>query len=81
MMYWNDGNGWFAWFWMIFMMLIVWGGIIGVIIYVARGGTHHHHPPTESRNDSERILDERFARGEIDESEYRQRRAILRDKA
>ena len=26
MMYWNDGGSWFAWFWMIVMMLIVWGG-------------------------------------------------------
>lgn len=79
MMYWDDGGSWFNWFWMIFMMLLVWGGVIAVIVYVVRGGPHHHLPPTgPPHGDSERTLAERFARGEIDETEYKQRRAVLR---
>ncbi len=34
--------------------------------------------PAPSATDAHRILDERFARGEIDEDEYRRRRDVLR---
>jgi uncharacterized membrane protein len=52
---------------------------------------HHHHEhnyhahnyhahgdqPTGGRSAALKILDERFARGEIDEEEYKRRRALL----
>jgi putative membrane protein len=35
--------------------------------------------PAAATSDAERILDERFARGEIDEEEFTRRRSVLRD--
>jgi putative membrane protein len=70
MMWWGSGYGW-IW------MLLGWVVIIGLVVWAvtalsgrdARGG----HAPSSAR----RILDERFARGEIDEEEYRRRRDEL----
>jgi putative membrane protein len=48
-----------------------------VIIFVTVGRRWRHHP---GHRTGESILADRYARGEIDEQEYRQRRATLRSK-
>jgi putative membrane protein len=72
-MHWGDmGWGWgAALIWMIFM-LIVLAGIAAVIIFAIRQSSG---PRSSS---AEQILAERYARGEIDEEEYQQRRRTLR---
>ncbi len=56
--------------------LAFWGlVIIGVILLVRSGRTARS--PLESHS-PERLLSERFARGEIDEDEYGSRIAVLR---
>lgn len=62
-------NGW--WWWMAPLMLAFWALVIwGVVILLrGRGGS------TDRR--AEDILDERLARGEIDEAEYRRRREAI----
>ncbi|MCZ9881756.1 SHOCT domain-containing protein [Arthrobacter sp. B2a2-09] len=80
MMYGWDGNigigGWIA---MGLMMLLFWGVIATLVILLLRGnhagGRGLYRPPND---DSERILNERFARGEIDETELTARRAALK---
>lgn len=80
MMYGWDGSwgigGWIA---MGLMMLLFWGGLVTVVILLLRGsgsgGRGFYGPP---HDDSERILNERFARGEIDETEFNARRDALR---
>lgn len=80
MMYGWDGSwgigGWIA---MGLMMLLFWGGLVTVVILLLRGshpgGRDFYGPP---HDDPERILNERFARGEIDETEFNARRAALR---
>lgn len=70
MMWWGSGYGW-VW------MLLSWAVIVGLAIWAvtvfsgrdARG----RHAPSAART----ILDERFARGEIDADEYRRRRDEL----
>lgn len=59
---------------LVFWVLIA--GVIGVVLRDARGRTPYT-PPRPS--DPTVILAERFARGEIDEDEYRQRLQVLRD--
>lgn len=65
----------------VFIVIIVW-----VILTVARERPHHfghhHHGagpgPTEPSSDALKILNERFARGEIDAAEYTERRDLLK---
>lgn len=69
---------------MLLFTLLFFGVLALIIFTVIRQNDHHghnhhghdHHPAT-NRPDPLRILDERFARGEIDEEEYKQRRALL----
>jgi putative membrane protein len=64
--------------WWIWPTLVVIGlGLLGVLTYrIAsnRSGTH----TTPGAGSARRILDERFARGEIDADDYHRRRAELR---
>lgn len=74
------GNGWGAWVAMALMMLIFWGGVVTVVILLLRR-PHPGEGPAASRpphHDAERVLSERFARGEIDEQEFTAKRAALR---
>lgn len=77
-----DGNGIGAggWVLMIAMMTIFWGLIIlaGVMIFRGTGGSRNGG--TQDRGALE-ILDERFARGEVDREEYEARIAALRGSA
>jgi putative membrane protein len=80
MMYGWDGSwGIGGWIVMGLMMLLFWGGVVGVMVLVLRGsgsgGRGVYGPP---HDDAERILNERFARGEIDETEFNARRTALR---
>lgn len=81
----TDGVGAGGWIAMIAMMVMFWGLVIfaGVMIFrgtaTGRGGNDHTQlDRASSRRDSMDILDERFARGEIDSDEYEMRKAVLR---
>ena len=83
MMYWNVGWGWGAWIAMGFMMLLFWGVIAAVVFLLVRPpGRREERPAPKppSEDEATRILDQRFARGEIDEQEYRARRDLLRSR-
>jgi putative membrane protein len=68
-MMWGYGSGW-GWF-MGLGMLLFWGTIIVLVVWAV---SKFSRP---SFNDPKRILEERFARGEIDEEEFRTRGALL----
>ncbi len=81
-MYGWDGNGWGigAWVAMAVLMLIFWAGVVTVVVLLVRRA-HPGEGPAVLRpphHDAERILSERFARGEIDEQEFTARRTALR---
>ena len=63
-------------------MLLVWGGIIVLIVLAIRwlgtgsSGASGWHPPRKSPR---QILEERFARGEIDKDEFEERKRLLSD--
>jgi putative membrane protein len=73
------GYGMVGWMW-IWPLLVVLGLlIIGYAILRLAQGTRPAGRSGENPGGStaRRILDERFARGEIDEDEYRRRRSLL----
>lgn len=82
MMYGWGGDGWGigGWIAMALLMILFWGGVVTVFVVFLRR-SHPDQVSTDVRPthyDAERILNERFARGEIDETEYLARRAALR---
>ena len=81
MMYWGNGMGGWGMVLMTISGLLFWGLIIaGIVLLVrstGRGGQPSAavtQPPT-----AQQVLAERYARGEIDEDEYRRRLQVLRD--
>lgn len=75
MMYWSNDWGWGGWLLMTVSMLAFWGLVAWVAVTIIRSVG----APTRGRDtDPESILAERFARGDIDEDEYRHRMEVLR---
>lgn len=74
------GMGW-AWLWWLLILV----GVVAIVIGLLRAGTsgrrngRDDEAPSTGRpaSTARQILDERFARGEIDEDEYRARRREL----
>jgi putative membrane protein len=89
--YYHSGWGWGAWVLGILLTAAFWGLLITAIVWVVRafrhggragGGAVYQGPaapyrPAGGPPPPEAILAERFARGEIDEDEYRARMAAL----
>ncbi|MFD4973210.1 SHOCT domain-containing protein [Streptomyces sp. NPDC058424] len=88
-MMWYDGGWGWGWLFMAIFMVLFWAlviaGVVALVRYLA--GSHHGHPsgPLSSGESgwggrrAEDLLAERFARGEIDEDEYKRRLALLRE--
>ncbi len=68
----NDGGHfpWFPWFPVVPLFFV--GAWVVVLVTVGRRWRRSQRPAAES------VLAERYARGEIDEGEYRDRLAVLR---
>ena len=83
MMYWGSGMGGWGMFLMTVTNLLFWGlliaGIVLLVRYLGRG--NHTGTPVGQPRTPEQLLAERFARGEIDEEEYRRRLHVLRGAA
>lgn len=80
---WHDGGiGWGGWVVMTSMMLVFWALLIfgGIALWQAIRRDATKPIERESRGeygDALQLLDERFARGEIDVDDYQQRRELL----
>ena len=77
---WHGGWGWGHMFFGSFMMLVFWGGLIILIIFavrlMGRGPARGSDGPAPG-NRALDILEERYARGEIDKEEFEERRRLL----
>ncbi len=78
-MWWGpDGSGWGGWFLMMFAMVAFWGVVIFSVVWLVRGAIPSQgRDGSRSRSKALAILEERFARGEIDRDEFEQRRTAL----
>jgi putative membrane protein len=77
MMGWGNqgcGMGWFGGIFMILFWVVVIAGIIYAIRHLASGKIG---PSERSAGDPLKILQERYARGEIDTEEYEERMKVL----
>lgn len=76
-MMWGGG-----WSWMMFfgplMMILFWGTVILLVVFAVRwlGGLPESLHPSSQKTALE-ILQERFARGEIEKDEYEEKRRLL----
>lgn len=77
MWYWGAGVHWWGWLLGIASMLVFWGLLIWAVVAVA-GWARREGSPRKHGETAEVILARRFAAGEIDADEYRQRLATLR---
>ena len=66
------GSGW-GWLWMILTMAVFWGGVIALILWAFR----RPESPGGPSSPPSRILEERFAKGEISASELEEGRRLL----
>ena len=80
--YGHAGPHWGARILVILLVLVVAGTLAWIIVTLRR---ERWHPPSSppltapfAASEALRILDERFARGEIDAEEYQSRRDLLR---
>ena len=73
----HDGVGWGGWVLMALAMVVFWGLVIYAIFALFRSAPTPGSGPDEAAADPRRILDERFARGEIELEEYQACRDAL----
>ena len=82
MWYGGDGWGWVGWILMTVGMVAFWALVITAVVlavrYLAGSRGTAASPSSSGQMRAEDVLAERFARGEIDENEYRQRLELLR---
>ena len=72
----HDGISWGGWLVMLLGMVAFWGLVVWAVVVLFRDtrsvdSWRAHRDPLDA-------LDERFARGEIDETEYQARAEVLR---
>ena len=72
---WDGGS------WALVLMAVAFIALIVVGVVLLVRSASHEERPTQSPEDHRAldVLDERFARGEIDQTEYQERRRVLTD--
>jgi putative membrane protein len=76
MMGWHVGmGGWGAMGLMVVVSVLFWAAFVGGLVLLAKAAAATTGPQTPAQ-----ALAHRFARGEIDEEEYRSRLAVLGDR-
>jgi putative membrane protein len=79
----GDGWGWPGWLLMAAVMVVFWAVVITLVVlavrYLTADRAARPAPPASTPNRAEDLLAERFARGEIDDEEYRRRLTLVRE--
>ena len=81
----GDWSGWYgphmngAWMWPVMIMstIVLVALAVAMSWTLARGARPARQDPSQTRDRARDILDERFAKGELDTDEYRARREAL----
>lgn len=78
--YHHMGEGWMGGGWIAgtLMMILFFAGLAALVVLVIRALKNDQGPGSANHRQSAReILEERFARGEIDRAEFEERRSVL----
>jgi putative membrane protein len=75
-MMWGDG-GWSMFFFGPLFMILVLAGTVAAIVFLLRGFGYHATNGGQPASRSLEILKERYARGEIDKTEFEERRKVI----
>ena len=73
-----------GWGWAFFLIPVFWILVIGLVVFLVTRGRRRawaeggYGPPWTRSGSAESTLSERFAKGDIDETEYRARLEVLR---
>jgi putative membrane protein len=79
----GNGSHWGLWVLMIVAMIVFWGALAWIIVTLLRKRPPAAAPPppgpvtSPQGTDALGILNERLARGDIDDEEYSRRRALI----
>jgi putative membrane protein len=79
---WHMGWGWGHAIFGTLTMLAFWGGLVVLVVFLVRwlgGGTFPRQEPPPPRRTPLEVLQERFAKGEIDKPEYEEKRRLLKE--
>ena len=81
---WNGGYGgwgWVGWIITAIALVLIFATLTAAVVFAVRyfAGGGHRGPGGHQMRGAEDVLAERFAGGEIDEDEYRQRVTALRE--
>lgn len=81
---WGEGGGaWGAWVFMAIMMVMFFA-LVAAVLYALLRPRHRAGDvatsPRAAGDDALRLLDERFARGDIEAEDYTRRRDVLRSR-
>ena len=83
MMDWQWDHGWgamhgFGWIFFVFFWIAVILAIVALVRWLGASSGQTLPPPPREKSALD-ILDERFARGEIEQQEYEQKRQVLKN--
>ncbi|HLI15330.1 MAG TPA: SHOCT domain-containing protein [Acidimicrobiales bacterium] len=80
MWYWSSGVHWWGFLFGFLLTVAFWGVLVWVVLALVGSYRSHREPPATRRDDDPaQILARRFAAGEIDEAEFRDRLAQLHE--
>jgi putative membrane protein len=89
-MMWDSGWSGADWVWMSVGMLVFWTLVVAGVVWLLRTlrppanrnapGQDRHTRPGADSSKARAILDERYARGELDDEQYRTRRDLLNNR-
>ena len=71
--------GWHNGGWGVLWMIASWAFIVAIVVFAVRAFSPGSSDRAGRSDDPRAILDERFARGEISEEEYRERKRVLEE--
>jgi putative membrane protein len=75
----NGGGHWWGWLIALGVLAVIVGLVVWVVTRITATNRAATSPTEPARRSADDILADRFARGEIDEDEYRRRRDALRE--